>query len=198
MGVQFKYAYGGVSTQEPSDKFDDVFEETWDGELWATKKTYHHSEPGLSFDYKYVFQAADYDEGDGYSNSEVVTSLCLVILPKSFCKAKRAELAKSVGTDEDRLDVTDVFREGWDGVVQFATETFEGEDRGKRLEAAKDTVASCIGTFDSLRGFYIDRRLNMVGMTGWDLIFAAKGRIKDALKHAMRRLEKEMKEKGKD
>ena len=197
MNVQYKYAYGGVSTQELSDKFEDRFDETWDEELWATKRTYHHSEPGLSFDYKYVFQAVDYDvDDDEYPEGVVVTSLCLVILPKSFCKAKRAELAQSAGTDGYRLDVADVFREGWAGVVQFATETYKGKDREKALETAKDTVASCVDTFDGLRGFYIDRRLNMMGMTGWDLIYEAKGRVKDALKHAMRRLEKEM--KGKD
>lgn len=184
---EMKYSYGPVSAPEISDKFDDLFDEVYDDYsegIWATKRTYRQQDPSCPFKYKYVFRAIYPDDED---DKDIATSLSLVMMPESFCKAKRAKLAEVSGMDEDKLEVYDVFSNGWDGVVQFATKTVHGEE-GLRL--AKDEAASCLSAFDGMRGFFIDRPLNMVGTTGWDMIFEAKGRIKDALKASLRRIKK--------
>ena len=184
---KYPYSYGPVSAPEISDKFDDLFEEIYDGDgdgIWATKRTYRQIDPGCSFKYKYVFQAIYPDDED---DKDIATSLSLVMMPELFCKAKRAKLAEVSGMDEDKLEVYDVFSNGWEGVVQLAAKTVHGE---KELKLAKDTAASCLSAFDGMRGFFIDRSLNMVGTTGWDMIFEAKGRIKDALKASLRRLKR--------
>lgn len=176
------YKYGTTSTKELTEKFDDLFEETYDEDLWVTKKTYRQIDPGLSFKYKYAFQAVEIEDG------KLHTSLSLVLLPESFCKAKRKELAEVNGIDEKDLTVADVFGATMAGVVPFASEVID--DNEEVLQVAKDTVATCLCCYDSLRGFSLDRYVNKIGTTGWDLIKEAKGRIKDAIRYTIRKWKK--------
>ena len=189
--MDYKFKYGGMSVEKQYNKFADVFEETYDEDRFITKKVYKHSEPGLSFRYRYVFEYCwDDDE------KTVHTELLLVVEPTSFSKAKRRELLSDCGfedvDDASQLNVIDVVTTGLNGVVPMERESVLVDD----LESVKDTVASIVDAVDSLRGFYIDRNINMIGMTGWDVIKSAKGLIKDPIKAAMNRWKKQMKGKN--
>ena len=188
--MDYKFKYGGMSVEKQYNKFSDVFEETYDEERFITKKVFKHSEPGLSFQYRYVFEYC-WDDDD----KTVHTELLLVVEPKSFCKAKRSEMLSDCGfedcDDASQLNVIDVVTTGLDGVVPMERESVLFDD----LDSVKDTVASIVDIVDSMRGFYIDRNINMIGTTGWDVIKSAKGLIKDPINAAMNRWKKEMKNK---
>lgn len=183
-----EYRYGSASCQKLEKKFDDLFD-TYDCDgMWATKKTYRHSEPGLSFKYKYSFEAAEVEAG------KVMTYVKLVMLPESFCKEKRAGMADSCGVDEKDLTVSDVLSNELAGVVVmerqlFEYDTYDEEDwiGCARFRTLQDTVANVLDMLDGMRGFFIDRSQNMIGTTGWDLIKEAKGKIKDAIRASVRR-----------
>jgi len=187
------HKFDTVSTESIDRKFDDVFDRYYD-DVYSTKKTYRHSEPGLSYKYKYMYEECEVDNG------EWLTILRMVVLPESFCKEKRREISETTGVDEEDLDEFNVMQCGWAGCVPFGSENLKLEededgnvDEGvveARLEELRDTVATCLSAFDGLYGFYMDRPVNMIGTTGWDLVYEAKGKIKDALKYAMKRLEK--------
>ena len=187
--MDYKFKYGGMSVEKQYNKFSDVFEETYDEERFITKKVFRHSEPGLSFKYRYVFDYC-WDEDD----KTVHTELLLVVEPQSFCKAKRREMLSDCGfedmDDASQLNVIDVVTSGLDGVVPMERESVPFTD----LESVKDTVASIVDAVDSLRGFYIDRNINLIGTTGWDVIKSAKGLIKDPIQATMNRWKKQMKD----
>ena len=183
------HKFDTVSTENLARKFDDLFELCYDG-VYSTKRTYTHSEPRLSYKYKYVYEECEVDEG------EWLTILRMVVLPESFCKEKRREISETAGVDEKDLNECDVMQCGWAGCVPFGSEHFkieEDEDGNvdDKLQELQDTVATCLSAFDGLYGFYMDKYVNRMGMTGWDLVYEAKGRVKDALKYAMNRLKKE-------
>ncbi len=183
----YKFQYGDMSVEKQYNKFADVFEETYDEERFVTKRVFKHSEPGLSFKYRYVF---DYVWDDDCKT--VHTELLLVVEPSSFCKKKRRELLSSCGfenvDDVSQISVIDVVCEGMDGVVPIARESVPYS----KLGSTKDTVASIVDIVDCMRGFYIDRPANRIGTTGWDLIKSAKGLIKDPLATGMKRMKKLM------
>lgn len=184
-GCTGKYKFCGASVDCLYEKFDDVFEQVFDEDLWVTKKTYRHSEPGLSYKYKYALGEFESDDG------KVELALYMALLPESLCKSKRADLAKSSGVDEKDLSVADVVWYGGQCVI-FGSEAVDNTE--ETIRTVKDTVASCLFAFDGMYGFWMDRYVNRIGTTGWDIVKEAKGRIKDAIKSGMRRWRRYLKE----
>ena len=163
--------YGPISSQT-TVPFADVFEESdYDNDLFLTKETFKHSEPGLAFSYKYGFRVFEIDDG------RYATELFMAILPSSMCKAKREEIAAFCGIEESQVTLDDAIGTVMCATIPFAQETVEAD----KLDEAKDGAASALPCFNSLRGFYLDRAVNRIGVTGWDLIKEAKGKIKDAI-----------------
>ena len=186
------YTYGGVTTPNLVTKFDDVFEWCYDG-VWATKKVYDQDDTELPFKYKYVYR--EYEVEDG-----LLSDLTLVMMPESLGEKVRADMAACAGIEEKDLNETDVATDGR-GCVQFASKWIEDEDgidnpdEDERVKEMRETVANCLCAFDGLRGFFIDKPLNMIGTTGWDMLREAKGEIECAWKEGLRRLKEEMKER---
>lgn len=182
------YTYGGVTTPNLNTKFDDVFEWCYD-DAWATKKVYDQDDPDLPFKYKYVYREYEVDDG-------LLSELALVMVPESLGKKVRADMADCFGIEEKDLNETDVALDGR-GCVQFASKLIEDEDgidnpdEDERVKEMRETVANCLCAFDGLRGFYLDKHLNRLGTTGWDMIREAKGEIECAWKEGFRRIKEE-------
>lgn len=187
-----EYTYGNVTTQTATHKFTDVFNTTVDEEKYVTKQLYTHSEPGLSFKYRYVYEEVYMAAYENKPTNVVCTELHLVLEPKSFCKELRAKLLDEVGCEGltiDDLNVIDVMDNSIAGHVLMARmDTTEDKVEDVRLAVAN--VLVCI---DGLRGMYIDQYQNRIGTTGWDLIKEAKGKIKDALRYTMNQWKKKLK-----
>lgn len=179
-----EYRYGNVTTKAAPQKFTDVFNTTVDEEKYVTSKLYTHSETGLSFKYRYVYEETYMAAYENKPTNVVCTCLHLVLEPKSFCKERRAKLLNDVGCEGltiDDLTVVDVLENTMAGCVLMARmDTTED-----KVEEVRLAVANVLDCFDGLRGMYIDQAQNRIGTTGWDLIKEAKGKIKDACRYTL-------------
>ena len=172
--------YGTVSSPAVTAKFEDLFDEGYDETLWYTKKVYTQNDDELPFKYRYAFRAFEVEDG------KFVTELCLAIEPESLCKEKQDELLATTGLeDASQITIEDAIDCLFCASIPFASET---ANDAESLEALKDACATALPAYDMMRGFYIDRPMNRVGTTGWDLIEEAKGLIKDALRGSIERL----------
>lgn len=182
------YTYGEVTTPNLDTRFDDLFEWCYDA-VWATKKVYDQDDPELPFKYKYVYR--EYEVEDG-----LMSDLVLVMMPESLGEKVRADMAACACVDEKDLNETDVALDGR-GCIQIASKLIKDKDgidnpdEDERVKEMRETVANCLPAFNGLHGFYLDRYVNQLGTTGWDVILEAKGEIECAWKEGLRRIKKE-------
>lgn len=168
--------YGSVTTAI-TRKFSEVFEESnCDENLALSKEVFTHKDE-MSFKYRYAFREYEMEDGN------YATELLLCIEPASMCKAKREEIAAMCGIDEKDVRIEDAIDCVMCGAIPFVSETVAAD----KLEEAKDTVATALPMYDMMRGFSLDRCVNRIGTTGWDLVKEAKGRIKDAIRYTLKR-----------
>lgn len=191
--MSYLYEFDGVSTPTLTQKFDEVFEETYDEGAWVTRKTYRQVDPPLSFKYKYVLRVHEVEDPDDSEKHATLVTLEMVLLPESLCKAKREELVHDCGCDEKHLTVLDVASCLFCGCIPFGDKLVKCGCDDEGVDVVKDTVASILSSVDMLRGFMLDRCMNKLGTTGWDLVKEAKGRIKCAIRHSLRRAKREWK-----
>lgn len=165
---EFKYEVMGVQfnkLEKLASHFDKIIdmEET----VFATKKTFEHVEEGLNFKYKYIIDCVACE-------GKMFYSLEMIILPESCCEEYLIGCLSSSGFDDvddvDELSLIDTFFYGGN-TITFGTESEDtpAEDNDWNYDLL-DKIASVYETFDSLRGFYIDKPWNAIGTTGWDTI----------------------------
>lgn len=186
-----EFEYGSVSVGKLEKKFDEVFVATADEEKFMTKKVYTHSEPGLSFKYRYVYQEVYMAGYEDKPTDTVCTCLYMVMEPKSLCKARREEVVRDAGDQHSTIDdmnVIDVMDSGIGSVLVAKETTTE-----KEADKLRDVVANVLIGYDGLRGFYLDGYQNLIGTTGWDVLKEAKGKIKDALTYTLNKRKAKMK-----
>lgn len=186
-----EYSYGTVSVGKLGKKFDEVFVATVDDEKFMTKQVYTHSEPGLSFKYRYVYQEVYMAGYEDKPTDAVCTCLYMVMEPKSLCKSRRDQVVRDAGgkdTTIDDMTVIDVMDSGIGSVLVAKETTTE-----KKADKLRDVVANVLISYDGLRGFYLDDYQNLIGTTGWDVLKEAKGKIKDALRYTLNKRRAKMK-----
>lgn len=164
LGIQFPNIDKFPSWKE---KFVGPFGCDYDDEemYLESKEVFHHEEMCLSFDYKYVITAIQFDDTFHYE-------VCLVPMPYSLCKEKRKSVCDCCGIDEKELLVRDVYDYGI--AVRFGS--YDTDDVTTEMPFEEDVInglAYAVGTADRLRGFYIDKKWNRAGNTGWDTLYNA-------------------------
>ena len=168
--------FGWVVDHEPK-KLDDLFDcvRDADGEvIYESKQTYEHREEGLNFDYKFVIRAKDAYELTGEPEDENVWHLEVMLVPTvdSLLTNKREDTID--GEDCTFIDLIDA---GF--YVQFGFEAVK-VDRYKWYDAG----------INAMRGFYLDKPLNMIGSTGWDILNELVGNGKSFITAALDRMKK--------
>lgn len=125
---------------------------------------------GLKFNYRYVIDGGTYfDDGKVHR----FYNLLLVVCPKSLCKEKLESVLDCCGINVDEANCCDVADYGLSvpmGGVEF--EYDEENDEGWNDEVLNN-IANVFETIDRLRGFYLDKPMNRLGNTGWDLLYEA-------------------------
>lgn len=175
-----KHNIFGVHTDQTvnfADKFDCIYEDC--GAYYETKETYQHREDGLNFDYKYCVEIIDFEEccGGEEMHNKYGIELTLVPVFKSLCKEKQTSVMECCGVEEDAVNSMDIrqyglgVQVGYEEVVASANDLSSGcfEESDKFKERLTD-IASVFETIDALRGFYLDKTMNLIGTTGWDLL----------------------------
>lgn len=140
-----------------SEKFDEVYFDE-DNVFFVSKETFKHEEEGLTFNYKYAIQAA-------YCEGRIYYSLELVPCADSLCEKKRNDIISSCGCEDEEISIYDIVSYGCS--VSMGCESVESEEIDERYF---DLIASVFETTDRLRGFYLDKYVNRIGNTGWDLL----------------------------
>lgn len=168
-----KHEIFGISTNDDTNAFEDVFEEVYDNDCEAyyqSKKTYQHREEGLNFDYKYVVEVDDIDELTGEDTGEYGITLLMVPTFKTLCEKKQKSIAEDC---EDREpDICDCVLYGTSIVLGSENVKHDNKpmDECEVLQNKLRGIANVVECIDGLRGFYLDKYVNMIGTTGWDLL----------------------------
>lgn len=130
---------------------------------YQTKETFSHEEEGLTFKYKFAVSAECLDEYGKEFEGKVSYRLYLVLMPESISEKMLSSIKSSCGIEEP--NVYDFIQYG--ATVPLADEDFDNDELHDEIVSL---IAAVIPVINSLRGFYIDKRINMIGTTGWDLI----------------------------
>ena len=170
-----KYNIFGIGTEtlyhRLSDKFEAVFEDPSSCLCYQSKEVFRHDvDDDLKFDYRYVIEVVDLGDWTG-EDGKVLINLQIVPEFSSLCEKHKSALLASYGVDGKELTSHDVASYGLE--VTVGSETFEittSLDRSRKVKLALDTIASVFESVNSLRGFYLDRYVNRIGSTGWDLL----------------------------
>jgi len=158
------FEFGGIVFHQLKDTRDDlecIFNND-DEILLATKKTFEHREDGLNFDYKYLIHAIDlYTIGEDDNAFNI--SIHLVVSPAFIDKELKEDIKDYNG---GYCDYDDIFFYGLR--IPLLRELYYVRDN---IEEFLYKVGNIIEPLDSMKGFYLDRPINKLGSTGWDMIF---------------------------
>lgn len=183
----------GWQTDQRFDNWSEKFEQLYDNDeetLYVSKEQFHHDEDdGLRFDYKYVVRFVDYSQ---YTDSDKIGyELLMVVMPKSLHKSQIEELAKQFGEDFDpkQIDLRDVI-DCLTASVAFGRGKIDNWDE---VDNELLKIAHVFDVMDRFRGFSLDKYVNRIGTTGWDVLAHAT-RGEDLFQPAFDRYKKEVKE----
>lgn len=164
-----KKSFGGVTPgqiEDASNTFDCLLDDSERIEL-VSKNEYHHTEDDeLTFDYRYLITANRWDGEKWYVTLQLVPS------PQSLCEKVADSVCKCCGVDRDEMTHTDIADYGC--AIDVATETTSEEDPQQLI----DLASSIVSAVDGMRGFFLDRRINLIGTTGWDVLQNAINGVK--------------------
>ena len=166
-------SFGGITpgqVEGASKSFDCILDDSERIEL-LSKTEYHHTEDEeLTFDYRYLITANLWDDENG--NDMWYVTLHLVPSPQSLCKEKVDSICDCCGVDKSELKHSDINDYGC--TVDVATETTSEQDPQHLI----DLASSIVPAVDGLRGFFLDKRINAIGTTGWDILQSAINGVK--------------------
>lgn len=159
--------------------FEGVWNDHWnevyssDDEFWVeTKKTFKHEEgDDFTFEYKYYVHITSFEEDDDniIYNSELVLCPLLDFINKDIIN----ELIESDGIPKEYINIMDIsFRHSppllYQEQLDFEINEWWTEDQSV-IEILEKAVLA-IEAIDRLRGFYLDKVVNRIGTTNWDLL----------------------------
>ena len=147
--------YNKPTMSDWNDKLSPIYDDS--NQFTAISRTFTHEEDDFTFDYVYVVNAYLYED---------------------HCVG--CELLFVVMTGYE--DAFDALQDGY--IVPFETESIyygDGDCHTCLIDhpAILEWVTNAANAFevcDRLRGFYLDRHLNMIGYTGWDFVNFSLGR----------------------
>lgn len=207
--------FGGLKVGTIVD-WHHLFEVTYndDGSLYLTsKESYEYNEDGTYYRYRYCIHAMDLymlSEPDA-TGSEIYIKIFSFIEPEYWCDETMMEAARMNGWEEYSreelngiMNAQDAVSNGLDVLVETDTIPYsfeEFEDGVYDILECKDAVeainvaASSIEFYDATSGFIMDRAMNGVGTTGWDVMNQALTG-KDAIETSITRMIKAMETEG--
>lgn len=157
-------SFGGITPskiESVDNSFDCILDDSERMEF-LSKNEYHHTDDGLNFDYRYLITANLYDYEDGTDRWYV--TLQLVPSPQSLCEEKAEGVCECCGIERSELNHSDIADYGC--YVPIASDKTSEEDPQQLIDLAA-TIAPMV---DGLRGFFLDKRINVIGTTGWDIL----------------------------
>jgi len=178
--------FGGITTSKLKDMRNElVCIYSSDEEIiFLTKKIYHHKEEGLNFNYKYAICAVDmrFTGDDQFAEDNVwAIEIYLVVSPSSLNKDIKQSIKDYTG---GYCEYQDILQYGLGIRMLYENKRFPEENIEERMYE----IANLIEFLDIMRGFYLDRYVNKIGSTGWDVIFTCVSND-DYIQRALKRYE---------
>jgi len=173
---QFKHHFAGMSTNAQQD-YTSLFDVVcWSDDIFCllSKELFTHEEDGYTFNYRYAIHVRDYS--DCFTDSELeemgysgYIDLCLVVDAASLSAKAKESIC---GGDDLTPNAVDIIEYGFGVSMSGESINLEGTEWEKQsaLVDKLNTLSHLVFGINSMRGFYLDRRLNGIGTTGWDVI----------------------------
>lgn len=140
------------------EKFNEVYNDS-DNAFFVSKNVFTHEDDGLTFDYQYAIEGI-------WCDGKIFYSLMLVPCPKSLTRNKLQSVADFCGVDSEDVTIYDICTYGCYVIMDNeCIECNEIEDK------YFDLIASVLSTIDRLHDFYLDKCINRIGNTGWDMLY---------------------------
>lgn len=170
-------SFAAAQKEELLDKFDELYND--DGfAIFESNKTYHSDDEDYkSFDYKLIIRATALkqfigEDEDGHNDVHIELSMCP--LPEFLSEKIANEIKDSMGVD--KLTVYDIAEYGSCPELESDTIVITDDDDAYNvldvnvIKEKLDCAATAAETFNSLRGFSLDKPWNLLSNTGWDLL----------------------------
>ena len=168
-----KHEIFGFKTDADNNKFEDKFDTIYDdcGAFFESKETFHH-EDDSSFDFKYCVEVIDLDDTCGEEKYGI--KLAIVPMFNSLCEKQKKSILESLCVSEDEVTTMDIYQEDTSIMIGYTDVPNEGKpwDECEGVVKSLAAIANVFKSINGLRGFYLDRYVNKIGTTGWDLIDA--------------------------
>lgn len=162
-----KFEFAGISTENADTAFENEFETIYDdcSSFHQSKEVFEHDADGdLRFKYRLCVNVVDLEEYDETAAGNALVELQLVPTFESLHETKRTSVLDCCGMEAGECGCYDVSQCGCE--VTLASCECAMEEVPAKLEA----IANTYRTVNSLRGFYLDKYVNRIGTTGWDLL----------------------------
>lgn len=168
-----KQSIFGITPSEVNKKFDNLFEVVYDDANFVaqSRQTFHHDDDDLHFDYKYMVTINDTREYDADHDGRFVLTLSLFPAKTSLSEKNLKAMCDCCGVDEADVNAMEYNNYGF--VIPFGVDEIDipdGYDKPLSKDSRLDLVANVFETMDSMRGYYLDKSLNLIGTTGWDVL----------------------------
>lgn len=130
-------------------------------------KTFHHDDD-ISFDYKFVVR---FDEMYWINSKDFAFDFSLVFLPDSLSENNLESIMRTCGIEKEDVNVYDIYDQGFLS-ISFGSGTCA---KGKLFDTMVQ-ISNVYEIFNTFFGYYVDKPINRIGTTGWDIIkHAVKG-----------------------
>lgn len=158
------FNFGGITIHNVKEGYlEDNFKYIYDTDtetIYLSNKTYQHREEGLNFNYKYAISAI-YDEEQEGSNAYI--EVYLVVSPECLHEKVRNDIKNSSG---GYCDYFDIIEYGLSVRMLYENKPYSE----KKVYEVMNGVSCLVEHIDRFRGFSLDRYVNKIGNTGWDII----------------------------
>lgn len=194
-----EYNFDGISMDKINkEALNNNFNCIWDDNertVYLSKETYDQGEedPEYNFNYKYfiIKDLIDFDE----KPMSVRIGIELVPAIESIHPDKLKDLAEEFGIEVEDITYQDLSFGDYGIILSYEDVPIKDESEwdSKKVNKKLNIAANCVNTINSLRGFFIDKKQNLVGLTGWNYIYqlTRNENFKDQLNRIMKEREEQ-------
>lgn len=157
--MEKNYEFGGITFKGEPNGIEETFDLLFDNGTevaYESKRVYEHREEGLNFDYHYLIETNETDNG-------ILCSVSLVLHKASLSEKALNGVLDLCGIDEGEVNSQDINDYGCSVCFGSCLRNFED------MEETLNCAAHIIGFLETMFGFYLDKKVNYSD-NGWDWI----------------------------
>lgn len=157
--MALKHEFGDFSFEYTPKNIEETFSLLYDNGtevIYESKRVYEHREDDLNFDYHYLIETSDTDNG-------ILCSVYLVLHKASLNERVLKGVVDFCGVEKVEVNSQDINDYGCS--VFLSSQMCDADS----MELTLDCAASIIDSIEALFGFYLDKHINYTD-TGWSWI----------------------------